>query len=53
MLHRHGFRYRLHQRNLPSKPELVTGHASSFLVFSGTNAQAVNKREDCWQSKIN
>ncbi|MEJ5123428.1 very short patch repair endonuclease [Pseudomonas sp. MYb371] len=23
MLHRHGFRYRLHQRNLPGRPDLV------------------------------
>jgi DNA mismatch endonuclease (patch repair protein) len=53
MLHRYDFRFRLHQRNLPSKPELVTGHASSFLVASGTDAQAVNKLEDCWQSKFN
>ncbi|WP_447891013.1 hypothetical protein [Pseudomonas hormoni] len=36
LLHQHGFRFRLKKRNLPSKPELVTGHAFSPLVASGT-----------------
>lgn len=44
LLHRHGFRYRLHPRELPGRPDVVlpaTASAYSFTGVSGTGIQGV------------
>jgi DNA mismatch endonuclease, patch repair protein len=61
-LHRNGFRYRLHVKNLPGKPDLVLKKYNTVIFINGCfwhghdgcNYYKIPKtRTDWWVSKIN
>ncbi|WP_218833847.1 very short patch repair endonuclease [Pseudomonas fragi] len=61
MLHRQGFRYRLHQKNLPGKPDLVLPRYRVCIFVHGcfwhrhpgcSNATTPKTRTDFWQAKF-
>lgn len=61
MLHRQGFRYRLHQKNLPGKPDLVLPRYRVCIFVHGCfwhrhpgcpNATTPKTRTDFWQAKF-
>ena len=61
MLHRHGFRYRLHQRNLPGKPDLVLSryrvcifvHGCFWHRHSGCRyATTPSTNDEFWRTKF-
>ncbi|WP_339438482.1 MULTISPECIES: very short patch repair endonuclease [unclassified Pseudomonas] len=61
LLHRQGFRYRLHQRNLPGKPDVVLPHYRVCIFVHGCfwhrhpgcrYATIPKTREDFWQTKF-
>ncbi|WP_345956552.1 very short patch repair endonuclease [Pseudomonas fulva] len=61
LLHRQGFRYRLHQRNLPGRPDLVLARHRVCIFVHGCfwhrhpscrYATTPKTREDFWQTKF-
>lgn len=61
LLHRQGFRYRLHQRNLPGRPDLVLARHRVCVFVHGCfwhrhpgcrYATTPKTREDFWQTKF-
>ncbi|MGV2833767.1 very short patch repair endonuclease [Pseudomonas shirazensis] len=61
LLHRQGFRYRLHQRNLPGKPDVVLPRHRVCIFVHGCfwhrhpgckYASTPKTREDFWQTKF-
>ncbi|MEN5300694.1 very short patch repair endonuclease [Pseudomonas sp. TWI628] len=61
MLHRQGFRYRLHQEDLPGKPDLVLPRYRVCIFVHGCfwhrhpgcrNATTPRTRQDFWQAKF-
>ncbi|MFK8331867.1 very short patch repair endonuclease [Pseudomonas sp. BJa5] len=60
-LHRHGFRYRLHQKNLPGKPDVVLARHRVCIFVHGCFwhrhpgcrfATTPKTREDFWKNKF-
>mgnify|MGYP005613819621 FL=1 len=61
LLHRHGFRFRLHQRNLPGKPDVVLARFKVCIFVHGCfwhrhpnckYATTPKTREDFWKTKF-
>lgn len=61
LLHRHGFRYRLHQRDLPGRPDIVLARYHLCIFIQGCfwhrhpgclYATNPRTREDFWQLKF-
>lgn len=61
MLHRHGFRFRLHRKDLPGKPDLVLARYKLCIFVHGCFwhrhpgckfATTPKSREDFWQAKF-
>ena len=61
LLHRHGFRYRLHQKNLPGRPDLVLSRYQVCIFVHGCfwhrhpgcrYATTPSTRPDFWRSKF-
>ncbi|PJE40128.1 MAG: very short patch repair endonuclease [Pseudomonas sp.] len=61
LLHRHGFRYRLHQRDLPGRPDIVLARYHLCIFIQGCfwhrhpgcrYATNPRTREDFWQRKF-
>lgn len=60
LLHRHGFRFRLHARNLPGKPDIVLPRYHAVIFVNGCFwhghdchlFRMPKTREDFWREKI-
>lgn len=61
MLHRAGFRFRLHDRSLPGTPDIVMKRHNAVILFHGcywhrhdgcSNATTPSTRTDFWKSKF-